>query len=337
MPPAHVLTTAALAGTALAVRRLLPLNPLPVPTGPHRVGTITRVVQGPRALPVQIWYPTDADGEAAPWLGNAAGFAEAVTTRQGIPALALAHLRWVRGTAVADVPSLGGTASVVVLAHGWTGFRAVHADLAEQLASDGHVVVAADHVGGAIAALYPDGSVVGLDPALLPAAGTPDYWTRARELVSRYADDLGAVLDAMPSLLVDVGMAPASPTVRVIGHSTGGGAAVELAARDARVAGIVGLDPWVEPFHEGLRVPTIPIVAVRSADWIGNGNDTLLAAMPSVDLRRVAGATHGDFTVLGFISPLVRLVGFSGVDPRLPHDAALAAFADLPTASARQG
>lgn len=318
------------ASVVTGARWALPLRPLPAPTGPFLVGTRTATVPANRngaphhteRLPVQVWYPTEADGPAATLLADPLGFARAVATRYPVHSSVLTHLRWVRGNAVVDAPPLRAPFPVVVLVHGWKGFRAIHADLAEQLASEGNVVVAADHVGGALAAQFPGGGTVPLEPSLLPPADHPAYWTSAERLVHTFAGDVTAVLDALPSLWEQ-----RRGDVTLVAHSTGGGAAVVVAERDDRVGRLVAMDPWVEPVPGAGSALAVPFVAVRSAAWTGNRNDERLAAIRGVQLEALPGSTHSDFTILGFLSPLTRLAGMTALHPARPRAAVLRAIA----------
>lgn len=326
----------ALAGVGGVVRWAAPASPLPPPTGPHPVGTTIVELEGPRTLPVQVWYPARAaNGPGAPLFPASAGVARALAARYRIPAWTLRPIRRSRGTAIADATPAwtpaddGPVRGAVVISHGWLGFRTMHADLAEQLASEGWIVVAPDHVGGALAAQHPDGRVTGLEATLMPPDDAPDYRLRTAALVARYAEDLEAVVDAVAAGALSP-LLPRADGVWLIGQSTGGGAATALAARDPRVRGVLGLDPWVQPVPSEARAALdVPMIAVRSGEWVGNGNDRLLTAMPTVELRAVPEARHADLTCLGYLSPVTRLVGLTTCDPRLPHDAALAAFADL--------
>ncbi len=330
------LVLGAAAGTA-AVRWGAPPDPLPRPTGLHGVGTtvttVTRSTPGgtDRTVPVQIWYPSTPGPTGRAHLFPAGrAVARSIALHFPVPAWLLAPLLRVRGHAVADAPPAAAPVrGVVVISHGWLGFRTIHVDLAEQMASDGWVVVAPDHVGGALASQLPDGTVLSLQPALMPPTGAPDHGTRTVALVDLYADDLTAIIDA-----ASVGMlhplVPVVDRVVLLGQSTGGGAAVRVGGRDPRVQGIVGLDPWVEPVpSRSRRLVSGSMIAIRSGAWVDNPNDRLLRAMDDVELRAVPQAGHSDLTCLGYLSPVLRLTGLIRCDPELPHQAALTAFADL--------
>jgi predicted dienelactone hydrolase len=319
----------------------LPVPTLPAPYGPQPVGTtVVELIDhdrlarygatptAPRELVLQVWYPADpaAPVRPGPWLAAGSSFGRHAAAWLGYPPFALDHVGLVRSHATSDAPPTpeAGELPVILYAHGWGGFRNIQSDLAESLASNGYVVAAVDHTHGAVASSFPDGRVVPIDQAALPEGVSSEvYDTASQRLVDTFAKDLAFVLDeladgAVPSLAGRLDLA----AVGVVGHSTGGGAAVQLCADDRRCAAVVGFDPWVEPvldavLGEGLRVP---FLALRSEEWVGNENDARLRRLrasstgPSA-LVAVAGTTHRDVTLLPFLSPLSARLGIAGPTP----------------------
>ena len=105
----------------------------------------------PRALPVQVWYPTDAtDGPRNPVTTQPAEFAAIAGDFLGLPSLLLRHLGLARTAAIVDAPLPTEPLPVVVSVHGWGGFRVAQVQLLEALAADGHLVIAMDHAYGAL-------------------------------------------------------------------------------------------------------------------------------------------------------------------------------------------
>jgi predicted dienelactone hydrolase len=330
--------------TSLALSWALPVQVIDAPDGPHAVGTTTLVLTdparterygpepgGPRELVVQVWYPADPDAPRAPapLVPQAAAFVDLGAAELGLPRFALGHLGAIRGNATADVPALSSASPVALLAHGWTGFRIIQSDLAEQLASEGWIVVAADHRFGALVTTFPDGRADLFDAEALPEFGTvppEDYARRSRALVTTFAEDLAFVLrsltDAPPAVLegrIDLSR------VAMLGHSTGGGAAFQACAAEVRCLAAVGFDPWVEPVApEVLRRGTgRPILSLRTEDWIARPNEAVLqelhrtqrTARDPEGLVRIDGALHRDYTLIGALSPAARLLGLAGETP----------------------
>lgn len=319
----------------------LPVPSLPAPHGDLPVGTTVvdltdddRLARygddptGPRELALQVWYPADAQAPVrhGAWVEEGARFGRQAAAWLGLPPFTLDHIGLVRSHATPDAPPTAeaGALPVVLYSHGWGGSRRLQADLAESLASRGYVVAAVDHTHGAVATTFADGTLVPIDEGALPdgAIGGVDAAASER-LVDTFALDLAFVLDAL-----EEGAVPALAgrldldAVGVAGHSTGGGAAVQLCATDRRCGAVVGFDPWVEPVDDailgdGLRVP---FVALRSEEWVDNGNDARLRRLRASSsgpaaLVAVAGTAHSDVTVLPFLTPLASRTGLAGATP----------------------
>ena len=340
-----VAVTALLGATlSLALSWALPVRILPAPDGPHPVGTTTLVLRdelraeryGPtpgvaREIVVQLWYPatTDAPIAPAPLVPQSAAFVDLGAVELGLPRFTLGHLGRIPSNATSNAAAIDGPLPVVLLAHGWTGFRTIQTDLAEQLASLGWVVAAADHRYGALVTTFPDGRADLFDREALPEFGTvPDdvYAQLSRQLIGTFADDLTFILQRLEQ------QPPAVLTGRIdtdrvafLGHSTGGGAAIAACARAPQCGAVVGFDPWVEPVDPEVlrRGISSPLLSLRTQDWSERPNER---SLQSLHLRQrqigaiegivgLEGALHRDFTLLGALSPAARLIGLQGATP----------------------
>jgi dienelactone hydrolase len=320
---------------------VLPIPKLPVPAGPHAVGTASLLVEDPerpdpyvtgeaRSFMLQIWYPamTLENASTIPWMPDARAFSSAIGAQLGLPGFILNHLDLIPSNAVARAPILVGAGKlpVVIYSHGWNGSRQVAANQCERLASEGFIVLAPDHTHGAFGTRFPDGRVLLNRPSAMP----PDEPADARQagiekLVDMYAGDLVTVLDMLPQLDTEIDNPVRGhydlSNVGLFGHSTGGGAVVEVRATDKRLRAVVGLDPWVEPVSPDLRTAAIdtPFVSIRCEDWVQHRKvnnailATMLAQMPGEkrDLY-IEGTKHADFVLLPMLSPLASVLGQTG-------------------------
>lgn len=343
---AGTLAATAFAGAvlSLALSWALPLRILPDPEGPHAIGTTTFVLRdtsrverygptpgGARELVVQAWYPAAADARRAPapLVPQAAAFTDLGAAELGLPRFVLGHIGLIASNATEDVAALEGPLPVALLAHGWTGFRTIQTDLAERLASEGWVVLAADHRYGALVTTFPDGRADLFDAAALPEFGTvpdEDYARRSRALIATFADDLRAILRSLDQ----GGPGPVADRldlsrIAFLGHSTGGGAAIAACSTEPRCSAVVTFDPWVEPVDaQVLRTgPARPMLSLRTEDWAGRPNEALLqqlhhaqrAGGHSEGIVGLEGALHRDFTLIGALSPAASLLGLTGETP----------------------
>ena len=335
-------STAALAlvgiGTSAALAWVLPIPRLALEPGSRPVGSVafdlvdpTRTSpsgrdDGPRRTPVQAWFPTDTtDGPRVRITDEPRPFAAAVSQFLGLPAFALTHLDEVATAAVDGAPPVDERLPVVVSLHGWGGFRFAQAPLLEQLAADGHLVLAMDHTHGSLAAQPAAGGVVPIDPQLLPDDVPPQVYDAAATLLERtFADDAAHLVEALRTgdaqVPAEVLAVADLDRLVVLGHSTGGGAAALFCAEQPCDA-MVLYDPWVEPVPADVRASgfAAPSLVLLSEDWEGNDNDGVLrpmvAASDAAPLFVLDGTTHNDVTVQSRLSPLSQQLGIAGSVP----------------------
>lgn len=316
-----------------------PLYPMPVPSGTSAVGTRSYVIEdssridiyhpieSTRRFKLQVWYPTDnIEGfERALWIEDGVEMKRALAVDMGLPAFVFDPLATFESSSYLNAPISTQTATydVIIISHGWSSLRTLHTDLAEELASHGKFVIAIEHTYGSLATRFSETDIEYLNRQALPRrAVTPDYLDYANRLVNTYAGDIITTLN----WLDDVSSSPThwlynridSTAVTVIGHSTGGGAAVKAAMIDDRVERVIGFDPWVEPLtsEEIAGGTTTPSLYIRSQAWeVGENNSALLplvAGSPNTTLYQLQGTTHYDFAMVYMFSPLSPLLGVTG-------------------------
>lgn len=341
----------------------MPIRHLPEPSGPHQVGTISldltdqsRIESysrsedpGPRRIRAQIWYPADdASGRRQAWMPDGRAHIRAIVEANGFPRFIWDHTVFMRSNSYGGARILQAdddSLPLVLVSHGWTGYRGLHSDVAEELASHGFVVVAADHTYGAAAVRFDDGTIIQASSRILPSRDeTPDFLEYAHQLVTTFASDNRFLIDYLSDargagqtdpVLAGLVQRIDFDRIGLVGHSTGGGSMVDLAlgerAIDARA--LVGLDAWVEPLGrerletEAYRVPSL---FLRSEQWENGINDSYLvpfvervaglgadgtsangASVP-VDLRQIEGITHAQFSTIYMYRPVMQWIGFMG-------------------------
>lgn len=322
---------------SIAIQLVFPIYTIPEPSGANQIGTTNIIIDtsrdeiytqnedDTRRFKIQLWYPAEeVDGyEQALWLEDGIEVSKALSKDFGFPAFLLDQTSAVTSHAYVDAPLMNQSSPypIVILSHGWSGFRNLHTDIAEELASQGYIAVSIDHVYGALAVDL-NGSFVYKNPDALPQReDTPNFLDYAEKLVQTYGEDVISTLDYLEVLNdTESSMFQGKfdmSNIGVVGHSTGGGGVVYAAMNDARIDVLIGLDAWVEPLgyealEEGL---SIPAVFLRSESWeVGYNNDYLYALLDHSDatLYQVNGTTHFDFAMVYMYSPLVKTFGFTG-------------------------
>ncbi len=328
--------------TAGILANVFPVYEIPEPTGTYAIGTTSFDVIDPerkavysdnlneqRKIKIQVWYPAqDTTGyKRSPWLADGEIVSSALAKDMALPSFALNQTALVMSHAYEQAP-INKTLKqypVVVISHGWTGFRNLHTDLAENLASSGYIVVGIDHTYGSEVTVFNSGDVKYLNKAALPKREvTPNFLEYGNQLVKTYAGDVSLTLNELE--LLNGGQRPSQfknrlnlNQIGLLGHSTGGGADVYVALNDTRIKAVMGMDAWVEPIEttaieKGLKIPAL---FLRSSAWeVGENNKNLLELIekssPTPTLNPIKGTTHYDFSMAYMYSPLTKYIGITG-------------------------
>ncbi len=181
---------------------------LPLPGGPHAIGTVTyhwtdrsrQEILTPRPgdhreLMVQVWYPAERGRvvERARYLPDAADVMTALGRVFGVPPEMLRGIGAVTTHALVEA-QVAGTACypVLVFLEGLGGFRQMNTFQVEELASHGYVVVALDQPYTAASVTFPGGRVAAMGSldrmrplvrqSYLPAATRPALYGREPRL-----------------------------------------------------------------------------------------------------------------------------------------------------------
>ena len=277
-------------------------DPLPVPTGPHRVGRISFDWVDParfdvyaaspedhRELVVFVWYPASPQptAEFAPYLPK-----EWAPTA-GFLGLNVAGLR---SHAVSNAAVSADSTAYPVLLLSPSGFTPLLLSaIAEELASHGFVVVGVNHTYEATVTAFADGRVVPMDPAALggalgPQAGSHDEVFRQRASVCEYkAADLAFVADQLEKLDTDPAERFAGrldhARLGALGHSFGGNAALELCRTDQRCLAAANLDGalWSDVGRVGLDGPVLQVLAEHTEFDVAGEDAIKSGAAPNVE------------------------------------------------------
>jgi len=339
------LVALSLVGASIALAVALPVPQIPEPGGAYAIGTIaydwidtdrneiySTDPDEPRRIAVQIWYPaaSSSNAQPAPWISHFGPFSKSIGQFMSVPAahFFFSHLRLTKTHALEAASASEGSEKfpLILYSHGWTAWRSVALDEIERLVSHGYVVAAPDHSYGAIASMFPDGTVVPNNPKAMPPKKPEEERQEGIEkLVDSYAGDLYFILDQMEQIESGGIESPLKGRVDLdkiglFGHSTGGGAVTEGAFLEKRAKAVLALDPWVEPVSADAMTEqiTVPYMSIQSQAWADKkgANTAKLAKVldraqgPVYDLY-VRGTAHHDFTLAPLLFPYAHLLGIS--------------------------
>jgi hypothetical protein len=244
-----------------------------------------------------------------------------------LPPWILGHLDQVHTHSYPEAPMVGGAEEypLLVFSHGLQGYRTQNTIQAEEFASQGYVVVAIDHTYASAVVVFPGDRAALFNHDLMSDEFQAEgYHSPANRLVSTWAADISFVLDRLE--LYDSGDI-SSPfggrldleRVGVYGHSTGGGATVQVCWQDERCTVGLGMDAWVEPVSDEVLVDGLaqPFMFMSSDGWGSGDNGVRLNDIyQGLDVEgyrlAVEGSAHYDFADLPLLSPAATALGLKG-------------------------
>lgn len=317
---------------------VFPTLKIPTPSGDYAVGTKIYEVEDvgrnetygdvnlKRKIKYQIYYPSDKTYgfSQAKWISDGKLLTRAFARDLKLPSFILDQTASIKSNSFINAPVSDKLESfpVVLISHGWRGFREFHTDYAEELASNGYIVISIDHTYGSQLVSFKDGSIAKINREALPNFTPPKkFLAYSSALATTYGKDVLTVLDDLENLnkndthlqnKLDL------ESIGLLGHSTGGGGMVYVALEDSRIKALMGLDAWVEPLKgynidKGLQIPSLYL---RSEQWSKRPNSKYLNIIinnsAQASLIELAKTKHIDFSMAYMYSPVTKYINFTG-------------------------
>jgi dienelactone hydrolase len=325
----------------IAICWAMPMFHLPKPTGPYAIGTRTLFLTDPdrqeihrgapaenRKVTIQIWYP------AASSKGPRAFYRRAKETDR-----LSSYQTLVKTDSIQDAAFASGRYPVILFNHAYRGFRNRSTYIAQEIASQGFIVVALAHPYNSAWAELADGRVITDDgqPDLGNFYSKPHMTFEQRLAVANV--ELGIQVGDCKFVLNELAkldQQPHSPftghldtqQVGAYGHSFGGAVSAELAREDPQVKAVLELDGdlYGPVVTEGLAKPLMMISEAGTEPTIPHSNDpnsevhlqfqkqyfsAVHATMQKFGGYQllIRGAVHESFSDKGFFTPLRQLSG----------------------------
>eukprot|EP01134_Creolimax_fragrantissima_P002611 CFRG2611T1 len=255
---------------------------LPSPTGNFTVShtDVEAYVQSGTRVFMRIYYPSESEGSASPWLPHydyGAGYGDLLKLPRWLSGYVVSsvvgHVNIPGGIEgkVRDPPAGSDQWPLVVFSHGLATWRSHYSAVCSDLASRGVIVACIEHRdGSAIASVAVDDENENVDYEKLDKLINKDLRVedrmqeimihRRRQMQTRIKESI-ATLDILEMIQKGI-LEPVSgnPTtlkamrgiidvdnVSIGGHSFGGGTCVAAASLDTRFKRVIALDPWLDP------------------------------------------------------------------------------------------
>ena len=336
-------------GCSTIVRTTLPFNDLPAPSGPYTVGTgietwednsrpeaFTDNPTDIRRIVVQYWYPAAVPSAAEttphPYLDQPEKRMVAFAQAMGLPEFLVEHIQEVRTHSLYGqaVHPNTDTLPIVVFSHGLGGMKSQNTIQAEELASHGYVVIAADHAFDAYLTIFDDGTTADYRSSGSEISSEAEFWAVRGPQLSARTQDVRFILDVISARKSDPEADAATPAhalwqrldlsrIGVFGHSFGGATSLMALSQDPRILAGIALDGWMVPvpeetIGEGIRKPVLYLGQERWDEPLNYEKlDRFIANSSGFATREIwAGTKHMDFADAPHLSNFARRIGFAG-------------------------
>ncbi|MBD3884042.1 hypothetical protein IFO70_20040 [Phormidium tenue FACHB-886] len=313
----------------------------PEPTGPYAVGTTSLYFADPereeiftedpndiREITARVWYPSEEISGATTALYMKEELAGAFASGLGIPPDEFVSLiRSIPTNSVENAPVAAAESKypILFLSHGGTDLPEFNTVRAEELASQGYVVVAINHTHDSALNILPDGRVIphtSLFDTATREGSDSEFLRLQAENVALRAGDVKFVLDELEKF--NAGNDPTGlfsgkfdlDRVGVFGNSTGGATAAEVLSIDPRFKAGANLDGTLrgDTPNASLSQPYLQFNNVAFGTEISS--DATARSFDSAFFNNlqnqgyevtIRGATHLHFTSdVPFLFPLLR-------------------------------
>ena len=289
---------------------------------PEREETYTEDPNDNRELTAKVWYPSE-ETEAATEPYMSEDLSNAIATAVGIPPEKFIDVtQSIPTNSVANAPIAEAESEypVLVLSHGFGGLPELNTIKAEELASQGYVVVVLNHTYDSTVNVFPDGRVVFQSPefgGFVDAAENPEPFAESANI---RVEDARFVLNELKE--IDAGDDPSGlfdgkldlDRVGILGYSLGGETAVNVLAEDSRFKAGINLDGNL--FGDVANASLSQPFMVFNNEAFGTGNSTDPTEREFNRIQQsfientqneaydvtISGTTHNDFNDIPFLA-----------------------------------
>ena len=330
-------------GCATIIYNAIPLKDISKTSGKYYVGTqnyylvdssrsmwFTNDISGPREISVKIWYPADEKNliKKAPYVDDEELISEALSNRLGVPKALMKRAGGIECNSWLDAIPIKGNFPILIYSHGHQSLKIANTFQAEELASNGYIVIAPDHTYDAAITVLDNQRVI-YSKSKLPSndqqASKQEMIDRVKKQLKIRTADISFLLETMNHKFSHdnkfIGSADTS-RIGIFGHSFGGCTSIMSGFNDNRIDAVLGLDAYFLPLSANIIKEDMnkPFVHLGQVSW-GNSNNYKLMedigkknSKPSIHFS-VDGSKHYDFTDFSQFTRLTKKFGSGDVSP----------------------
>ena len=327
------------------VHLVLPLENVPLPTGPYKVGTklytwidnsrqewLDENSNSFRRIPVQVWYPMEKGSHQLQsfYLDYPIDYIHVISMDFGIPGKLLVNAPKIRTSATHNGNSNQelGKRPVIIFSHGLGGFKNQNTVQFEELASHGYVIFACDHVYDAGFVRFSEDEIIYSKSFVrhFPKGTTDEeYWDTREKHLSIRSQDISFIIDQIEKLdTIDPALSLLcdSQNISLMGHSFGGSTVLSTLLREKSINTCIALDAWTLPMpsheiNQDINTSLLHLGQLSDKYWKNKNNrlklDTLVQNNKKQSIRiRIPQTKHFDYSDFSYFTWATKLFGITG-------------------------
>ena len=332
-------------GCASLIYKSIPLKDVAKTSGKYFVGTqnfqlvdstrsmwFTDDIKSFRTLSVKMWYPADENSlsERAPYVDQYELIAKALSTSLGVPEALMSRAGAVKCNSWLNTDISIGNFPIVIYSHGHQSLKIANTFQAEEIASNGYIVIAPDHTYDAALTIINKDKII-YTRSKLPnsdeEAEDSEMIERVKEQLNIRVEDVSFVIDKMIEKFSkdqQFNQSADFENIGIFGHSFGGSTAIMAANNDNRIDAILGLDAYFLPLPNYIIEKDInkPFIHLGQTSWGDSNNYELMKIWGSNNNQNsfhlsVEGSKHNDFTDFSQFTKLTRKFGSGKVPQKI--------------------
>ncbi|MGK7934831.1 MAG: hypothetical protein AB4206_03365 [Xenococcaceae cyanobacterium] len=292
----------------------------------EREETYTENPNDNREVTAKVWYPSVKlpSSETTPYLTKELG--NAIASSLGIPPQDFINvIQSISTNSVADagVAEAESEYPVLIFSHGFGGLPELNTIKAEELASQGYVVVAINHTYDSLINTFPDGRIITQSSLFTEAENQSELIELLAESINIRSQDAQFVLDQLAE--IDAGENPNGlfagkldlEQVGMYGYSLGGATTAKVLSLDSRFQAGINLDGGL--YGDVANVSLAQPFMFLTTEALGLGNnyepiDQELSQLQQFFINNleneayevtISGTKHFDFNDLPYLVPLL--------------------------------
>ena len=332
-------------GCASIIYKSIPLKDVAKTNGKYFVGTqnfqlvdstrsmwFTDDIKSFRTLSVKMWYPADENSlsDRAPYVDQYELIAKALSTSLGVPEALMSRAGAVKCNSWLNADISIGNFPIVIYSHGHQSLKIANTFQAEEIASNGYIVIAPDHTYDAALTIINKDKII-YTRSKLPnsdeEAEDSEMIERVKEQLNIRVEDVSFVIDKMIEKFSkdqQFNKSADFENIGIFGHSFGGSTAIMAANNDNRIDAILGLDAYFLPLPNYIIEKDInkPFIHLGQTSWGDSNNYELMKIWGSNNKQNsfhlsVEGSKHNDFTDFSQFTKLTRKFGSGKVPQKI--------------------